>query len=346
MNRAPQPINPPEPLPAAAGERRRNPYLAFATRAGAGIAVVAFILWRVDARPVFHALARERLGWFAMAIAVYLAGQALSTWRWRLLAKIAALGGPFHEYLAYYFIGMFTNLFVPGLIGGDAARALYLGRRQNRMGAAVASVIYDRGIGFAALFWFAAAMAPTIRAVTLPLSLSRAVEVAGIVTFAGWLASPIMARVGAAFGGRLGDFVEPILPYLRNPLATIPAAILSIILQASIAFAQYLIARGLGLNTPLTVFLLCVPIANVAASLPVTLNGLGVREAAYLVLFGYAGIARPEAIALGLLWFSATTLAGLTGLIAFITTKLPTPADETFTPFEVSEGAAPIRHGG
>ncbi len=345
MNRAPQAINPSEPAPAASA-RRRNPYVAFATRAGAGIAVVAFILWRVDARPVFHALARERLGWFAVAMAVYLAGQVLSTWRWRLLANITALGGPFSDYLSYYFIGMFTNLFVPGLIGGDAARALYLGRRQSRMGAAIASVIYDRGIGFAALFWFAAAMAATIRTVALPLSLARAVEVAGMLTFAAWMASPIMARAGAAFGGRLGRFVEPILPYLRNPLATLPAAILSMILQAAIAFAQYVIARGLGLHTPLTVFLLCVPIANVAASLPVTLNGLGVREAAYLVLFGYAGIARPEAIALGLLWFSATTLAGLTGLIAFVTTKLPTPADETFTPFEVSNGTSSLRQGG
>jgi uncharacterized membrane protein YbhN (UPF0104 family) len=71
------------------------------------------------------------------------------------------------------------------------------------------------------------------------------------------------------------------------------------------------------------VFLLCVPLANVAAGLPVTLNGLGVREAAYLVLFGMVGMTRDDAIALGLLWFAATMLGGLTGAVAFALTDFP-----------------------
>ncbi len=335
------------PARAGAHGHRRNPYAAFAIRAGAWLAVVAIILWRVDVRPVFHALASERPGWFAAAIAVYLAGQALSAWRWRLLARIIALGGPFREYLAYYFVGMFTNLFVPGLIGGDATRALYLGRRHSRLGAAVASVVYDRGIGLAALFWFATGSVLTVRAVALPASLTRAVWIAGAAAFAGWLASPLIARLGTALGARAGRVVEPILPYLRRPLATVPAIILSIILQASIAFAQFLIARGLGLATPLAIFMLCVPIANVVASLPLTLNGLGVREAAYLALFGYAGVARPDAIALGLLWFSAMTLAGLTGLVVFVTTRLPTAddEDEAFTPCAVSDSDSTTHRG-
>ena len=41
---------------------RKNPYGAFAIRAALGIAVVALLLRHYDARPVFHALARERLG--------------------------------------------------------------------------------------------------------------------------------------------------------------------------------------------------------------------------------------------------------------------------------------------
>lgn len=340
----------PESTPAAAGAGglRRNPYTAFAIRAGAGIAVVAVILWRVDVRPVFHALASERPGWFAAAIAVYLVGQAISAWRWRLLARLIALDGPFHEYLAYYFVGMFTNLYVPGMIGGDAARALYLGRRHNRLGAAVASVVYDRGIGLAALFWFAAGSVMTIRAVALPAPLIRAVWIAGAAAFAGWLASPLIVRLETALGQRVGRIVEPILPYLRRPLATVPAIVLSIILQASIAFAQFLIARGLGLATPFAAFMLCVPIANVVASLPLTLNGLGVREAAYLVLFGYAGVARPDAIALSLLWFSAMTLSGLVGMVVFVTTRLPIAddGDEAFTPLAASDSDSVIHRGG
>jgi glycosyltransferase 2 family protein len=71
-----------------------------------------------------------------------------------------------------------------------------------------------------------------------------------------------------------------------------------------------------------------VPIANVFASLPITLNGLGVREAAYLVLFGHAGLSKPDTIALGLLWFASTMIGGLSGIFAFVTTKLPAGASD------------------
>ena len=73
--------------------------------------------------------------------------------------------------------------------------------------------------------------------------------------------------------------------------------------------------------------MLCVPIANVFASLPITLNGLGVREAAYLVLFGHAGLSKPDTIALGLLWFASTMIGGLSGIFAFVTTRLPAASE-------------------
>ena len=59
------------------------------------------------------------------------------------------------------------------------------------------------------------------------------------------------------------------------------------------------------------------------AALPLTINGLGVREAAYLVLFGFAGVEKHDAIAISLLMFAATAMGGLTGVIAFMTTAVP-----------------------
>jgi hypothetical protein len=59
-----------------------------------------------------------------------------------------------------------------------------------------------------------------------------------------------------------------------------------------------------------------------------TLNGLGIRESAYLLLFGMAGMRNEDAIALGLLWFAATVVGGLTGAIAFVTTPAPSAKGE------------------
>jgi uncharacterized membrane protein YbhN (UPF0104 family) len=285
-------------------EQKRRSYGAFALRAGFGLAVLAFLLWYCDARSIFRTLARERVSFFTATVALYVGGQAMSAFRWQLLARLNGLGGLFRDYLAYYFIGMSTNLFLPGLIGGDALRAVYLGRRTDRVGDAIASVIADRGVGLLALFWFAATCALVVPGGGLPRSVARLVLGVGLLSLLGYLLAPLIASPLQCMRGRIAGLLAPIVPYLRKPFALIPAIVLSIILQASLAFCQYLLARGLRLDIPLHTFMLIVPIANAVTSLPVTINGLGVREAAYLVL---------------------PLIGGLVGIIAFVRTGVPQP---------------------
>ena len=164
--------------------------------------MVGFLLWHYDARPVFRILARERGGFFVATVALYVASQVMSAWRWQLLAAVVGVRGRFSEFLAFYFVGMFTNLFVPGLIGGDAARAVYLGRKHHRLGEAIASVIADRGLGLIALFWFAAAMAAVMPS-ALAASVIRPTILVGIVALAGFLSAPIIGRLLPSLPRRL-----------------------------------------------------------------------------------------------------------------------------------------------
>jgi uncharacterized membrane protein YbhN (UPF0104 family) len=305
--------------------RPKHPYRAFAIRIGLGIAIIGFLLWRFNAGPALRSLARERMAYFAATVALYVAAQALSGWRWQSLAAVLHLHASRLECVRYYFICMFTNVFVPGLMGGDAARAFYLGRGHGKMGEAIASVVADRGYGLLALFWFAALIAITMNHGTLTLAVIRPIVGLGVATFAGYLASPLIARLIHLTPRRVRRTVGIIAPYLHQPAAVLPAIALSLILQALLATCQYVLALGMGLHLPLSMFLLIVPIAGVFAALPLTLNGLGLRETAYLYLFGMAGISRDDAIALGLLFFAAAMAGGLVGGIAFITTEVPTP---------------------
>jgi len=300
-----------------------HPYRAFAIRAGLGLAVVAVLLWRYDARPIFRILSRERPAYFGAVVLIYIAGQAMCAYRWQLLAAILKVRGRYPEFLAYTFVGMFTNLFVPGLLGGDAARSVYLGRRYGRMGEAIASVVADRGVGLIGLFLLAAFAAIFLNFAPFPPSIITPTVAVGAITLAGFLAAPLVARMIHLMPRPLRRAGGIVAPYLHHPGALIPAIALSIVLQITLAAGQYLLALGLGITVPLSLFILCVPIANVFASLPLTLNGLGIRESAYLVLFGMAGMRKEDAIALGLLWFAVILVGGLTGAIAFVTTPAP-----------------------
>lgn len=311
-----------------AAARRNRSLIAFGMRAGLGAGFLGLFLWLYGLGRIAQSLERERPIYFIATIALYLAGQVMSAYRWLLLARLNGLAGRAREYLTYYFIGMFTNLFVPGLIGGDAARAAYLGLRHRRMGEAVASVVADRGVGLIALFWFAAIAALTVSSVRLPPTMVNVAVAIGVVALLGYLAAPLLVTPLRRLRGRLRPIVRPVIPYARDPRGLLIPLALSLMLQASLAVCQYLLAVGMGLDVPLSAVMLVVPMANLAASLPLTLNGLGVREGAYLLLFGMAGVAHQDAVALGLLWFSSTMIGGLAGVVPFVMTPVPKAEDK------------------
>ena len=320
----PAPASPTD-SPATADEatRRGHPYRAYVLRAALGLLVVGLLLRHYDAKPVLAMLGREKIAYFAAAVVIYLSGQLISALRWRILALMVGISGRYREFVAYCFVGMFTNLFLPGLIGGDAARAFYLGRRCGRLGAATAATVADRGSGLLALFWLAGACAllPIGRLLPKPIT-TPVIAVAGL-TILGYVFTPLIASLLQRIPGRIATVIAAVLPYLNRPASLIPAIVLSFALQVLLAIGQYALAVGLGLGISLWLLVLCVPIANVFASLPLTINGLGVRESAYVVLLGSAGMRDTDAIALGLLWFACTTVAGLVGGVVFVSSDLP-----------------------
>jgi glycosyltransferase 2 family protein len=298
----------------------RHSYRNFALRAIVGIAIVTLLVWRYDARSILRLITRERPSYFAAAIGVYLSTLVLSAYRWRLLAAILRLDAPFTDFLAYRFIATFANTLIPGVAGGDALRAIYLGRRTNHLGKAVKSVLTDRIVGLIGLFWLAASAAIFLRERGLPSVLTTLPILTGLIALALFVASPLIIRFVQVMPSRLSRYGGFIVTYLEHRSVLLAALALSVIVQSVLAICQYLLALGIGIDAPLTLFLLFVPIAGVFASLPLTINGLGVREGAYLVLFGIAGVDRTNAIALGLLWFACTTIGALPGALAFVAT--------------------------
>ena len=64
---------------------------------------------------------------------------------------------------------------------------------------------------------------------------------------------------------------------MRRPFRMMPALALSLVVQVSLVFCQYLIALGLRLQIPLSVFFLCVPVSNFFAAIPTNSRALQIR---------------------------------------------------------------------
>ena len=101
--------------------------LRWAVRAGISAALLAYISYDVDHADLRAALSAVDLRDLVLPLGLFLAGQVLSAIKWWLLGSSVGLSRPLTDYLRFYFIGMFLNVFGLSTIGGDVMRGLYLG---------------------------------------------------------------------------------------------------------------------------------------------------------------------------------------------------------------------------
>ena len=172
-------------------------------------------------------------------------------------------------------IGMYFNLVLPTSVGGDVVRAWYLDRSTGRRMTAFLSVFIDRLSGLVVLVALAAA-ATLLSPVPLPWWIPLSVASAAAGTGAGCVLLPFLARrgfLGAKFVAR-ADELRASLTMLLQPTPVV----LSLIVQAANAFLVWLIGLGLGLDVPLGYYAILVPMVSLLTLLPVSINGMGVRE--------------------------------------------------------------------
>lgn len=278
------------------------------------VLLLALLLSRLDLRELRGVFATADVGWLLAAIGAYLVSQVLSAARWQMLARPLGFNDPFARFALYYFNGMFLNLFVPSTVAGDVSRALLLSGPSKRRGLALTSVIADRGIGFIALVWISAAAIVLLTAYPLP-PLLYWIGVAAPFASAGlWWWGPLLAVRWLPRRNRWRTLVERDLePYRNDPALLTSSFALAGLFHLSQILSQIFVARALALDTAWPFFFVFVPMVNIAGMLPISLSGVGVREACYWYFLSLVGIEHEPAIAYGLLSSAIVLVCGLTG---------------------------------
>src|SRR5207237_4102800 len=115
------------------------------------VALLAWLVHSADWSEIGPTFSQLRPGLWLAAVVLYIATQFVSAVRWRLLAEPLGFQQSMKEYAAFYFIGMYFNLFLPTSVGGDVVRAWYLDSGSGRKLSAFLSVFVDRFSGLLVL---------------------------------------------------------------------------------------------------------------------------------------------------------------------------------------------------
>lgn len=262
------------------------------------------------------------------AAAAYAVFVALSAWRWQILLDFKGFAMPFGRTMRIYLVSIFFNNFLPTTVGGDMVRVLYT--MKDRRADSLAAVLVDRILGFVGLFILA------LFAVVYLMIVKRETEflpfiviglaVVSIITYVFFSKSayralaPLVRRLRIFNAGERLARVHQAGNDFSNAWGTIIACvILSILIQVALAAAPYIVMRGMG-HTAISLlpFLIYVPIINVISMIPVSLNGLGVRENSYVLLFARAGLSSELSLAVSLLSFFVFFALSLIGGLIFV----------------------------
>ncbi|MGD2143195.1 MAG: lysylphosphatidylglycerol synthase transmembrane domain-containing protein [Anaerolineae bacterium] len=296
------------------------------------LGLLAWLANRVGLDVIAGTLSGIRWPWYLLAFLLFLGNVLLRAYRWRLLVGALQTDIRYGRLLYLYFVGFFFNNFIPSGFGGDIVKVISLRSGETRGAEALSSVVMDRLTGLigsalialVVLAWNGLRslldgnsadldLSPFLLLITAVVSLGVP---AGFVLIR-WIdplallgkCLPFSRRIIAIAG--LQRFVRTIRCY--PPYALLRALSVSLPFTVGLVFIQYSIARALAVDVPFTTFALFVPVIAIINALPISFNGLGMREGVYQFLFVPVGVSSAGAIAMSLAFYFLRVSTGLVG---------------------------------
>jgi len=335
---------PPRGAAGAGEEAPRRSVLHLALRAAVTVGLLTWLISRADLASIGRALAGASLPWVLLGLFLHFVGWALSAVRWQILLHAKGADAPLGFLARSLLVGSFFNHFLPSTIGGDVYRARDTARLAGSLTEAVTVVLVERVSGILALGVFVVA-APLFGMAAgdgrTPAALWAGVGLLlGCLLLAVWLLRPgplagirrllervdrALARGGAGRAAHLLGRAERILATLEtfaaNPAMLRRVFLLGVLLQAAVIVHFWCVARALSLPVPLGPFFLIAPAALVILLLPVSINGIGAREAVFALLLGRYGVTVAQSLAFSWIVYGLLLVLGITGGIVHALTR-------------------------
>ena len=291
--------------------------------------LISYLLGRLDLSVICSYVREVNLSWIVIAICLLGIGRLITGWRWRVLLDIQGIHIPFQTILSFLFVSNFFNTFLPSTIGGDAIRASDSSRHSKLPAESITTIVVERMMGICALGTIAFVsflcgigsdrnLLPFFWPVTLLVILTYAALMLTLNRRLAELMVTALRRIHAKRAGGKVRRVSLVLSELKqNKASMMKAGLLSLLLQVNVVFYTYVVALSMNLRIPLIDFFVIVPIVLVILILPISINGIGLRENAYALMFaGY--ITGEEAVALSWVLLALTLLLGGIGGLFYL----------------------------
>jgi len=316
-------------------------YLFLTIKFTVSIGIITYILIKqVDVKQIYSCLSNSNGFYLLFAAVIFLFTLSLGLFRWSYLLRAQNIIVKFIRLFRIYCVGLFFNLFLVGLTGGDVIKIYYIAKETDKKIEGGTTVLIDRIAGLSALL-------------TL-------VFVSIIITYHNKKFAPLFWPVIISFFCMIiGMFVifnirklqnififKTLLRYipLRNKLSKmlhsvhlyrnhksiiLKVFLISFLVHPLCCLVNFIIAKAIGIEgVPLIYYFVLIPIISFISALPISVSGWGVGEALYVSFFGMFGVTPTLAVTLSITYKLYYIACGLLCSLAYMLPGLSRPSKE------------------
>ncbi|MFC1698942.1 YbhN family protein [Candidatus Omnitrophota bacterium] len=295
--------------------------------------LLALLLWlgRKNFATIGQLLSTINIFKFALAVAVLLAGMMFMAMRLKIILSVQEVNFKIKELFSLTLIGYFFSNFMPTSVGGDLIKGYYISKRAKTKSAAYASIFIDRLIGMSSLALIAAfALIVSRKQVGHGLIFWAVGLLCGLcLLFALLLSNRGLTKKAFGMLGllrllqalKLDQGLRRVYGYVNiyvgHKKKLLRAFVLSAIAQFVSFTSVYLLSVSLATEMPFIKIILFMPLIAVLCMLPITMNGLGLREWGF-VFFLSPQIGPAAAFSMSILYLATFLVLSIIGGVVYL----------------------------
>lgn len=312
---------------------KRKNLLALILKLIFSLSILVFILTtQTSFKDIWVVLKGVNPYWLVFSFSLHAFGLFSSAYRWQILARAQGDEVPLVFLAKSYLVGTFFNNFLPTRFGGDIVRIRDGSRYSKSLLKSSAIVLVERFTGIIVLFLFALLasvyrldMARQIPVIWVSLLLGLfglALLISFFLPFFGKLLAAIPSKgILDKFKTKVILFRETILFYRTQKALFLRATFWAFLLQLNVILYYFLIGKALHLRIHFIDYFIFIPIVLLIQIIPITINGLGLREGSYIEIFKFYGIFPQTAFSFSIIDVAFVLVIGIIGGIIYVSRK-------------------------
>lgn len=302
-----------------------------------GIAIFIFILvYKINLKETLALFGHIKVSYLILAILVMIIASVIKPYRWQYILKTMNIRYSLLKIYKLYFIGLFMGLITPGRLG-ELGKIIYLKRDNYSLNQSLISVIIDRladifyliFFGFIGFFFFLTFFKSLIiyAGIVIVLgiiSLLLIIKIKGVKNiFKNVILFFVPQKYKQKIEKSFSEFIENLKLYKFKNYFVI--FMLTVFSWLPSYVAVYFLGESLGITNISFLYLsVSITITSLVTMLPISISGLGTREATFLLLFTPLGISPETIIGFSLLIFiTSFIITPIIGLSCWLVTPLP-----------------------